>query len=170
MDWLPLAVGLLLGTGNAMVSKYVPGTGSLGRHKHLIYNGSAFGIGLWGEWTGKLSPDVAYGMMVASAALVGESVPNALAGGGISALGATYPDGQRGPAPTYDPNAPWPSSPHLTAPSAAGARYSTGRTGIWSATPGVTEPTAAGAIHYDRTEVERAIQATRSYTPVGAAG
>jgi hypothetical protein len=72
MDWTPLLVGSAVGVGEAALQKYGPTTGALGAHKFILYQAAVFGVGAWGDLGGHLSPDVSYGLMVGSLALLGE--------------------------------------------------------------------------------------------------
>jgi len=87
MDWKPLIYGTLVGVGDGVVDRYVaPGPGFIAAHRGILYQGLAFAVGLYGEFSGNLSPDLSYGLMVGGLSLAMED----LAYGGVKgALGAT---------------------------------------------------------------------------------
>lgn len=91
MDWMPLLIGVVGGVGNAALQKFSPNSPSgLGRHKLLLYRLGLVGVGAYGEYSRKLSPDLSYGLMVTGAALLGSSIPNAIGGGGLNSFGDEY--------------------------------------------------------------------------------
>lgn len=87
MDWKPLIIGTAVGAGDTAIGHYLSPT-ALAGHKYLLYRAGTFAIGLWGDWSGKLSPDIAYSLMTAASSLIAQDVPYALTGGGFKAFGA----------------------------------------------------------------------------------